>query len=677
MHKADELLKVNRRSLPHEPKLMLLGPTGKRLWAESLFPRPGFSGSIDYIHKMNLPLLFTVECDAAASYEPCLAEWHPSHMSLRFENARIRLQETKFITWDDCAVSIMEWTNVGFGSCALELRTPDESAFRSSHGYSAFVTVETDAPQLRNGLCLQPGQSVRLTVAAGVGLNRENPSASRWALMGGEAAFLRHREEYLRFFEQAPNFESTDPLLDKTWWYRWFLMRHNLTEPEYGKLNHAFFCEGRSHKMSKTPYDPKGWEFSKLIPLSVPMHLLDIRWHGDKRLGKETIRAMMETQDADGLYHCTYVDGQGAAYSNFFAWAVYQYLLAERDQKLAMEILPSLKLQAAGWEKAYGSQGNRLMRETVHQLTGKEYQPSYWYFNESGYPGDPTDQRYITPLLRVDKSVYHLMNLWGIAGVCRLYGDGEAEKYEAEAEQTARDIRRLMWDAKTEFFYDLNADTLKKAMVKNIVGFYPYWAGIAEGSMAKGAKKIYSPQFQTGCPFPSVASDCEMFSPAGGWKGYFFKGRNGCVWNGPAWPYTNAVVLDAMAGEIKRGQTFPAGWWMEMFREYSFMHYENRNFDRPALYEHYHALTGESLSGEADYLHSYWIDLLLRHGAGIHPAEGGIVMDAPMAEKTDFSISGLRIGGREVSLEKEGGKLALSLDGGPSMNVTPGYCVPL
>jgi hypothetical protein len=116
---------------------------------------------------------------------------------------------------------------------------------------------------------------------------------------------------------------------------------------------------------------------------------------------------------------------------------------------------------------------------------------------------------------------------------------------------------------------------------------------------------------------------------------------------------------------------------MEMFREYSFMHYENRNFDRPALYEHYHALTGESLSGEADYLHSYWIDLLMRHFAGIHPVEDGVVIDTPMAEKVDFSISGLRMGGRDVALEKEGKRLMLSLDGGPAFLVVPGDRVPL
>ncbi len=677
MHKADELLKVQRRSLPHEPKLLLLGSTGKRLWAESLLFMPGFAGSIDFIHKMNLPLLFTVVCEGIASYEPCDAVWYPSHLTLCFESPAIRFEEKKFITWDDCAVSHMVWKNVGQRPITLRLHTPNERVFPSSHGCKACMTVETDTPSLWNGLALLPGEAAEFIVAAGVGADRENPAAIRWAALGGEKAFKVHHAEYLQFFEDAPAFESTDPLLSKTWWYRWFLLRHNLTKPDYGRFHHAFFYEGRSHKMKKTPFAPNGWEFSKLIPLSVPMHLLDIRWHGEKSLGAEAIRAMMETQGTDGLYRCTYTDEQGAAYSNFFAWAVYQYLLAAGDRKLAKEVLPSLKRQAAGWQSAYGNLENGLMRETVHQLTGKEYQPSYWCFNEIGYPDDPTDPNYVTPLLRVDKSVYHLMNLRGVAGVCRLAGDSGQEAYEAEAEHAARDIRRLMWDRDTQFFYDLSASTLQKAMVKNIVGFYPYWAGIADGEMAEGAKKIFSPLFQTGCPFPSVATDCGLFSPEGGWKGYFFKGRNGCVWNGPTWPYTNAIILDTMAGEIRRGQSFPEGWWFGMFREYSFLHFENRNLDRPALYEHYNALTGESLSGEADYLHSYWIDLLLRHVAGVVPQENSVSIESTLAEDMDFSIHGLRLRGHEISLEKDGKGMCLSLDGGPARQVSPGMCLPL
>lgn len=52
--------------------------------------------------------------------------------------------------------------------------------------------------------------------------------------------------------------------------------------------------------MTKTPYEPDGWEFTKLIPLSVPMHLLDLRWYGKKDYGKTILHTMRENQDEEG-----------------------------------------------------------------------------------------------------------------------------------------------------------------------------------------------------------------------------------------------------------------------------------------------------------------------------------------------------------------------------------------
>lgn len=77
-----------------------------------------------------------------------------------------------------------------------------------------------------------------------------------------------------------------------------------MMKPERGNLKDTFFCEGRSHKMTKTPYEPDGWEFTKLIPLSVPMHLLDLRWYGKKDYGKTILHTMRENQDEEGEFHC-------------------------------------------------------------------------------------------------------------------------------------------------------------------------------------------------------------------------------------------------------------------------------------------------------------------------------------------------------------------------------------
>ena len=99
-----------------------------------------------------------------------------------------------------------------------------------------------------------------------------------------------------------------------------------------------------------------------------------------------------------------------------------------------------------------------------------------------------------------------------------------------------------MWDGESGFFYDLHYQTDEKAYVKNIVGAFPFFAGITDENHVKCMETLFSEEFDTGCPFPSVSKECKVFTPEGGWMGQFFKGRNGCIWDGPAWPYANSII---------------------------------------------------------------------------------------------------------------------------------------
>ena len=200
--------------------------------------------------------------------------------------------------------------------------------------------------------------------------------------------------------------------------YRWFIYRHSMMKPERGNLKDTFFCEGRSHKMTKTPYEPDGWEFTKLIPLSVPMHLLDLRWYGKKDYGKTILHTMRENQDEEGEFHCAKVNWHGNAYANFFGWSVWQYYLVSGDMAYAREALPLIKKQVNAWKKRYGNPEDYLLIQQIHQLTGMEYQPSYWYFHN--FPEDCKDMALYTPVKRVDRNVYYYLNAVAVAHICEL-----------------------------------------------------------------------------------------------------------------------------------------------------------------------------------------------------------------------------------------------------------------
>lgn len=685
MMPIDELLKTGRRGLRTRPGSLLLGPTGARLWADYLDERPGFTGAIDFIHKINMPVLFSVEQSQSRQIErpplPGEIEWRPSHLSLRCTIGALQFEERKFITWEDEAVSLQSWRNEGPDAATLRLAVDSDWVERhgnigrgerhiATHDFSLRTEIGTSRPELWDGLTLVPGESVNFVIAAAVGIAESdswNQLANKVAALvvrAPEQLLARQIAAYQSWFDAVPQFSSSSPVLDRLYAYRWFLMRHTLARPGLAPLDGIIFYEGRSHKMSKTPWNPAGWEFSKLIPLSSPMHLIEARWHHDDDLGTDLFKVLEQAQGEDGQFNARTLNKVFHPYANFMGWASYQYVLTRGLSEPVIAAVPMLKRQVLGEAEFLATGGDNLPIQQRHQLTGKEYQPSYWYFH--GYPDDPFDPSTYTPLKRVDRAIYQYLNALGVAALCRMAGDAEAARFEELASAIARDVLEKQWDAETGFFYDLHHRSDEKAMVRNVVGFYPYWAGITDAGHLPGMLNALGPDhFDTPNPLPSVSPECPVFQPGGSWKGQFFKGRNGCMWDGPTWPYTNSVVIDAI-GKISRGNSHAQDeLFAHFFWKYAQLHFQQRDGETPYLVEHYDCLTGEPISDEPDYNHSYLIDIILRHVAGLDIHDDGTISVDPIdIGLSRFALEKVRVRGRLISvLYDETAGLALYVDG--------------
>lgn len=665
--KIDELLKTGRRGLRTRPGSLLLGSTGARLWADYLDDLPGFSGAVDFIHKLNMPLLFGVEHGGTPPTVPSEVEWRPSHLTTRTQFGTLGLEERRFISWEDEAVSIQRWHNAGGEAVTLRLTIdPEWVALEGAtargerrieaHGFTLRTVIKASEPGLWAGFALAPGATAEFVVAAAVGI----AESDKWPVLAAKAgkavatpgAELLGKQvaAYQIFFDQVPDFTSSSPVLDRLYAYRWYLMRHTLARPGLAPLDGSLFYEGRSHKMTKTPWTPVGWEFSKLIPLSTPMHLVEARWHHDPHLIDGLFGVLGGTQREDGQFDARTLTRTIHPYANFMGWGTYQYALAKGLDDNTRAALPLLKAQVRGEAKFLATGGDSLPIQQRHQLTGKEYQPSYWYFH--GYPDNPFDQATYTPLKRVDRAIYQYLNARGTAALCRLAGDGEAAEFDELADTIANDVLGKQWDATTAFFYDLHHATDEKALVRNIVGFYPWWAEITGPEHLPGLLAALGPdEFDTGNPFPSVSPKCEVFQPGGSWKGQFFKGRNGCMWDGPTWPYTNSVVLDAIGKVSRQNAHAQDGLFSHFFWKYALMHFQQRDGVTPYLVEHYDSISGEPISDEVDYNHSYLIDLIIRHVAGLGIGEDGTVTADPIdIGLAHFTLTNAKVGGRTVTI---------------------------
>ncbi len=671
----EQTLNSRHRSLRTLPGRLLLGSTGARLFADYLEQTPGFVGRIDFIHKLNLPGLFYLKLSPGETGKISNL-WGPCRSRASYQAGELSLREEKFITWDDCAVMLLHWENRGKQDVQVRLKAAPgwqveraRGSWRMSRDCAThrlrLCGVLQAADGLADGpLCLSAGSRGRLCAVMAVG----EKSADEWQTLqerclsaDADALKMRHLRREEAWYAQMPSLRCSDPWLESVWAYRCFLLRHNYAQPGMGRLRHGLFYEGRSHKLPKTEDHITGHEFSQLIPLSSPLHLTDARWKRDAHECRETILTLLENMDENGLFPTVKIDGTGKVYGNSLVWAVWQLMLVEPDAAFAGRILPRLKMHMKGIDRVYCLPGDVLPVCRDHRMTGKEYQPAFWYFD--GWPQRVDGRSEFRPLKRVDWAVYYYLNARGMAELCRMAGDSSRQEYQGLARKIGEEILRRMWDAKTGYFYDLDEGSDRKAMTKSVTGIYPLWAGIPGVDASRlAASFLAEDTFRLGSGFASAERSCPVFSAQGGWNEYFFKGRNGCIWNGPSWPYTTGIVLDALAKAVRQG-LLAGEQWREMLHEYLLEHFRFGDLEQPYLVEHYDSITGEMLSDEPDYLHSYLIDLLIRQVAGVQPVPGGVRFAPLQTGLQAFSLDGIWIDGHRVSVSYREGSYEAWLDG--------------
>ena len=673
------LLTVMNRSHQHLPGKQLLGPTGARLWMDYLDPLPGFAGRADFIHKINLPMLFTVAAEGQPlQLIPAQSRWTPDETRVHYENDLLCFDERKTITWDDCAVSLQRWENRSDNTVTLSLSLPDGAAEGEvfafpvcNHGVEPVMLCRAQGFGEGGSITLAPGGKAEVLIAAAVALRGEEdqlaPRLER-LMDGREPELLLDQlcESYMRWFDDVPEFRCSDPMISACWYYRFYILRKNLACPGVGRLPIRTFYEGRSHLMDKRPGGPpSGWEFCRLIPLSTPMHVQDVRWMKDLSLGADALETLTHAMDENGVFAVTSIEKSNLEYANYASWALYLWYQCSGDLETVKKLLPAFKQDAKSVFSITGCSWDALQIEATHARTGKEYQPSYWFFGKDCFPQKvrPAKEGY-SPLKRVDRSIYGYLNFSGLAELCTLAGDPDAEWFRSKAAQMRSDVLGKMWDEPSGFFYDLHHQTDARAYVKNIVAFYPFWAGITEEKHLRALSYLFSADyFSLGSGYASTAKDCALFSPNGGWRGDYFKGRNGCMWNGPSWPYTTGIVLDALAKQSKeRGHAYD-GEFARGLHEYTMEHFRGGNVNDPFLVEHYNSVTGENISTEPDYNHSYYVDLVVRHLAGIEPDDQGVRFHPVDAGLRSLCIRDVRVRNHRFDVALERGVYTVHMDG--------------
>ncbi|MBL7024369.1 MAG: glycoside hydrolase [Candidatus Marinimicrobia bacterium] len=253
----------------------------------------------------------------------------------------------------------------------------------------------------------------------------------------------------------------------------------------------------------------------------------------EPELAEEQILTMFDHQDKYGMIaDCVYADSTEDNWRNtkppLAAWSVKELYEISQNFDFVDNIYPKLVKYHEWWYENRDHDQNGLCE---YGSTDGTIEAAKW---ESGV--DDGLHYDSTAMLRnnefawsmdqesVDLNSYLWYEKLCLADLAEaLNRPQEAVEYKAQAVELGKQIRKLMYDMESGFFYDVKLDDKSQIKVFGPQGWIPLWVGLATPEQAAAVRELMIDQekFATHIPFPTVAKDNPAFM-----SGY---------WRGPVW----------------------------------------------------------------------------------------------------------------------------------------------
>ncbi|MBC8139929.1 MAG: hypothetical protein H7Y38_00655 [Armatimonadetes bacterium] len=449
----------------------------------------------------------------------------------------------------------------------------------------------------------------------------------------------KNRTDWRNFYDsEIPQFTCSDEGLNELYGLRSFLLKFTSSGGDLGYFKYPVVMEGRQ-------------EFQTYCCYSAPFMAFDLNWNRDPMVGFGQLANMETVAYEDGRFPwystpqtnrvpLDHASRSGQSLLPTTTWKFYQ-IHGRKD--LIAKLYPTMKKNADWWIRDRDADGNGLF-SIDHQL-------------ETGM--DDLDRRWKTAkpsrYEAIDATSYTILNLEAVAKMARLLGNKkDADYYKGYADKATRALQTVMWDPSLQRYRDRNPDTGEMADYNSITIFYPMLTGaMTKQNLGIIGRYLTNPaEYKTKFPVPALSQTDPEYDPE---RRY---------WAGLTWPATNSHVVDGFAETAKRldrSQMSAAG---ELFGRVVALHRQ----PRADFYEHYHPETGKPLSGFRDYMHSWWIETIVRQVAGMEAQDdGSLVIDALPMNTKFYALRGAPYRGRKIDVlwndAKAGKGLTVRCDG--------------
>jgi putative isomerase len=343
-----------------------------------------------------------------------------------------------------------------------------------------------------------------------------------------------------------------------------------------GHLFHAGLFPSYAYRGFHGVWSWDSWKHARALALFQP------------ELAKDQMRVMLDHQNEVGMIpDVIYVDSTRNNWRDtkppLSVWAVRGIFAATSDTAFVAEVYPALRRYHEWWYRFRDHDGNGLCEygstdgtriaaawesgmdnavrfdEAVMVQNG----PEAWSLNQES----------------VDLNAYLYAEKGFLADLAEaLDRDGEAQALRSEAEGLKSEIRNLMFDRETGYFYDIDLETKDPIRVQGPEGWIPLWAGVATQVQAEAVVRVMTDpaKFAGTLPFPTLAMDRPEFDPLDGY------------WRGPVWldqAYFAVKALERYGFDTEAGDL--AARLMEA---------PSGLTGQAPIYENYHPVTGEGLN---------------------------------------------------------------------------------
>ena len=462
----------------NDPAGSWLMSRGRALFMKTHTPGTlGFAGQVAYWESIDNRSAYTIAVTPGTFTEQVNSRRQaPSHWKSVHTSGSITIDQTKFITENNVAVTNLSIKNGGSGSTTLQLRATSPYATAGSGSeltgqVNAFNNLTTLYPRLTgDGFTVSGGGLNRsVTIAAGatvtakvvMGFVTNEIPASRteydaYAGYSNATAFATHVRTYNQWWaKDVPYIDVPEAAIKKNIYYRWWLMRFNNLDAD---------IPGQTFQFPTSTEGVLG--YNNAIALTQPMHIDDLKYLRDPMYSYGDWLSVGQTSK-----NGRFLDNPGdpANWSNSYtqyiaeaAWRSYQ--IHGGQPAIAGNLARYAEQDVKGQLSYYDHDNNKLIEYDWGALTGNDADAVSFHWK----PGN----------MDRAESAYQYSGALAAAQAYDAVGNtAKAAEMRTLATQIQNAIVNVLWNPGRQLFEHRLKSTNEFVPWKEINNYYPFSVG--------------------------------------------------------------------------------------------------------------------------------------------------------------------------------------------------------